>query len=71
MLDVPESWIKNENHFIQRNALITNEPYINKEKIELALKTLSINISFRFQKHFHAHFQDLEEKMLYSISISI
>ena len=44
MLDVPESWIKNENHFIQRNALITNEPYINKEKIELALKNIKYPI---------------------------
>ncbi|HOO68513.1 MAG TPA: DUF2779 domain-containing protein, partial [Bacilli bacterium] len=44
MLDVPESWIKNENHFIQRNALITNKPYINKEKINIALKCIKYPI---------------------------
>jgi len=44
MLDIPESWIKNENHFIQRNALISGEPYINKEKIRLALNNLKYPI---------------------------
>lgn len=44
MLDIPESWIKNPNHFIQRDALITNEPYINKEKIKLALNNLKYPI---------------------------
>ena len=44
MLDIPESWIKNENHFIQRNALITGKQYINKEKIRLALNNIKYPI---------------------------
>ena len=44
MLDIPESWIKNENHFIQRDALITGKPYINKEKIKLALNNIKYPI---------------------------
>lgn len=44
MLDIPEDWIKNENHRIQRNALITHTPYINKDKIELAIKNLKYPI---------------------------
>lgn len=44
MLDIPESWIKNENHFIQRNTLITDKPYINKEKINLALNSIKYPI---------------------------
>lgn len=44
MLDIPESWIKNENHFIQRNALLTNEPYINKDKILLAINSIKYPI---------------------------
>lgn len=44
MLDIPESWIKNPNHFIQRDALISNEPYINKDKIKLALNNLKYPI---------------------------
>ena len=44
MLDIPDSWIKNENHIIQRNCLITNKQYINKEKIKLALNNLKYPI---------------------------
>lgn len=44
MLDIPESWIKNENHFIQRDALISGVPYINKEKIRLALNNIKYPI---------------------------
>lgn len=44
MLDIPEAWIKNENHFIQRKALITHQPYINKEKINLAINNLEYPI---------------------------
>lgn len=44
MMDIPESWIKNENHFIQRNCLVSNEPYINKEKIKLALNNIKYPI---------------------------
>lgn len=44
MLDIKESWIKNANHFIQRNALITQKPYIDKEKILLALNNIKYPI---------------------------
>ena len=44
MLDVPESWVKNENHFIQRNSLLTKKPYINKEKLKIALQRLKYPI---------------------------
>ena len=44
MLDVPESWIKNENHFIQRNCLISGKEYINKDKIILALNNIKYPI---------------------------
>ena len=44
MMDIPESWIKNENHFIQRDALVSGEQYINKEKIRLALKNIKYPI---------------------------
>jgi len=40
MLDIPEHWITNPNHLIQRECLITNKPYINKEKINIALDQL-------------------------------
>lgn len=44
MLDIPDAWIKNTNHNIQRKALITHTPYINKEKINLAIKDLKYPI---------------------------
>jgi hypothetical protein len=44
MLDIPDNWIRNPNHNIQRNCLITHKPYINKEKINLALKALKYPI---------------------------
>lgn len=44
MLDIPETWIKNENHFIQRDAVITGKQYINKEKIKLALNNIKYPI---------------------------
>lgn len=44
MLDIPESWIKNPNHKIQRDALITKTPYINKEKINIAINNLNYPI---------------------------
>ena len=44
MLDVPIEWIKNPNHIIQRDALENNTPYINKEKIKLALNELKYPI---------------------------
>jgi len=44
MMDIPESWIKNNNHFIQRDALVSGKPYINKEKILLALNNIKYPI---------------------------
>ncbi len=44
MLDIPDSWIRNPNHEIQRNCLITKKPYINKEKIKLAIDMLKYPI---------------------------
>lgn len=44
MLDVPLSWIKNKNHIIEREALITHKPYIDKEKIKLALNNIKYPI---------------------------
>lgn len=44
MLDIPEQWISNPNHHIQRECLITNKPYINKEKINIALNDLKYPI---------------------------
>ncbi len=44
MLDIPDSWIKNQNHHIQRNCLITNKAYINKEKINIAINNLTYPI---------------------------
>lgn len=44
MLDIPDSWIKNPNHMIQRNTLITHTPYINKEKIKIAINNLTYPI---------------------------
>ena len=44
LLDIPESWIKNPNHFIQRDALITGKPYINKLKLKQALDNIKYPI---------------------------
>jgi len=44
MLDVPENWIKNPNHTIQRNCLHFHTQYINKEKIKLAINNLNYPI---------------------------
>ncbi len=44
MLDVPESWIKNKKHFIQRDALAFNKEYLDKEKIEAGIKALKYPI---------------------------
>jgi len=40
MLDIPEKWLRNPNHFIQRNATVTKNTYIDKEKMALALQQL-------------------------------
>jgi len=44
MLDIPESWIRNPNHHIERNALITKKPYINKEKLKVVIESLKYPI---------------------------
>ena len=44
MLDIPKSWIKNENHLIQRECLETGNQFIDKEKIKLALNNIKYPI---------------------------
>lgn len=44
LMDIPESWIKNENHKIQRNCYQKNEIYINKEKIAACIEQLEYPI---------------------------
>ncbi len=44
MLDIPEEWIRNPKHFIQRDALRFNKEYIDYEKIEAGLKELEYPI---------------------------
>ncbi len=40
LLDVPESWIKNENHLLQRKVIRTHIPHIDKEKISIMLNQI-------------------------------
>ncbi len=44
MLDIDESWITKENHFIQRNCYQNHCQYINKKKIKTALESLEYPI---------------------------
>lgn len=44
LLDIPESWIKNPNHQIQRQAYQNNTTYINSEKIRKGLSLLKYPI---------------------------
>ena len=44
LLDVPEAWITKENHKIQRECYQSHEPYMNKEKLEVALNSLEYPI---------------------------
>ena len=44
MLDIPESWITQENHKIQRDCLINDREYIDKEKINVMLKQIEYPI---------------------------
>ncbi len=44
MLDIPDTWIRNPNHIIQRNALITEKPYINKDKLKAVINSLKYPI---------------------------
>lgn len=44
MLDIPNEWITNPNHQIQRETLMFNKPYINVDKISLGIKQLKYPI---------------------------
>ncbi|MEG0794756.1 MAG: DUF2779 domain-containing protein [Bacilli bacterium] len=44
MLDVPEEWIRNKKHHIQRDAVRFNRVYVDKEKIIAGLKELEYPI---------------------------
>ena len=44
MLDVPESWIRNPKHHIQRDCLRFNKEYVDKEKISAGLSVLKYPI---------------------------
>ncbi len=44
LLDIPESWIHNKNHMIQRNCYQNNEIYINYEKIQKGIEQLEYPI---------------------------
>jgi hypothetical protein len=44
LLDIPASWIHNENHWIQRNCYQKNEVYINIEKIKKGIEQLEYPI---------------------------
>ena len=40
LMDIPENWIKNPNHKIQRECVKTKTPYINARKIHKAIEQL-------------------------------
>lgn len=44
LMDIPEEWIKNPNHIIQRNAYLFDTPYIDKEKLKVAIEALKYPI---------------------------
>ncbi len=44
MLDIPEEWIKNPKHHIQRDALRFGKPYIDYEKIAAGIKQIEYPI---------------------------
>jgi len=44
LLDIPEEWIKNPNHFIQRKCFKENIEYINKNKIKKGLDQIKYPI---------------------------
>lgn len=44
LLDIPETWIKNENHKIQRDCYQNNKIYINVEKIKKGIEQLEYPI---------------------------
>lgn len=44
MLDIPDTWIKNPNHVIQRNSVKENIEYLDKDKIKEILKLIKYPI---------------------------
>ncbi len=46
MLDVPISWLKDEKHLMQRYCIESDFVYVNKEKIETILKTLTFPLIY-------------------------
>lgn len=44
MLDIPESWINNPNHVIERECYKNHQEYINKDKIKAAIDNLEYPI---------------------------
>lgn len=44
LLDIPDCWIKNENHKIQRECSVHQKIYLNKEKIKAGLSLLKYPI---------------------------
>lgn len=44
LLDIPEQWIRNENHKIQRDCTLKNTIYVNKEKIRKGIEALEYPI---------------------------
>lgn len=44
LLDIPDAWIKNENHKIQRDCYQNNKVYMNLEKIEKGIEQLEYPI---------------------------
>lgn len=44
MVDIPEKWLTNPKHIIQRNAVSKNIVYVDKEKIRKGLETLEYPI---------------------------
>lgn len=44
MLDIPEAWITSKNHQIQRDTLVSQSEYINKDKIKIMFNQLKYPI---------------------------
>ena len=44
LLDIPEGWVTSKNHQIQRDVFVSNQEYMDKEKINVMLKMLEYPI---------------------------
>jgi hypothetical protein len=44
LMDIPDGWIKNKSHFIQRECYLSNKAYIDKDKIRDGLKQIKYPI---------------------------